>query len=349
MIQKVTLPRLGETIESSIIERWRKKEGDAVAPGDILCEVSTDKAVLEVECPYAGTILRLVAPEKAPLTVGTLIAVVGQPGEAIPPAILAEAAEVAAAPVAPETAPLAPADSTVADVVPLNSMRRIIADRMMESKRTSPCYYLEMDVDVTDLVGLRNKLNAKAPATPGQPAPRRPDKISFNDFILRACGMALKAFPVVNSRWIEGRGIQRRSEIHIGFAVALDDGLLVPVVRNVDRKGLREISVETAALTDRARLRKLTPEEFGGGCMSITNLGIYGIRSFIPIVNPGESTILGLGIAQDRVVFRQGGIQVRKMMAVTLAVDHRLVDGAIGAQFLEMIKDLLEAPQRITE
>jgi pyruvate dehydrogenase E2 component (dihydrolipoamide acetyltransferase) len=330
-----------------------------VAAGDILCEVSADKAVFEVECPHAGVLLSIIALPKRPVPASSLIALVGERGEPIPPDIQAEAGAVfAAITAADETLPSCPgmaqamaAQGPPPNIVPLNSMRRTIANRMMESKRTSPCYYLEMDVDVTDLMALRNKLNAKGggTASPEQPAAPRPVKVSFNDFILRACGMALKAFPVVNSRWLEGCGIVRRGGAHIGFAVALDDGLLVPVVRDVDRKSLREVSVEAAALTDRARARKLTPEEFHGGCMSVTNLGIYGVRSFIPIINPGESTILGLGIVQDRVVFRQGGIQIRKMMAVTLAVDHRLIDGAIGAQFLEMIKDLLEAPQRLTE
>jgi len=237
-------------------------------------------------------------------------------------------------------------------LIPLSPMRRIIAERMLESKRTVPCYYLEMDADVTDLVLLRNEMNAQAaavPPPPGEPSLRRPDKITFNDFVLKACGMALKAFPIVNSRWVEGVGIQRRGEVNVGFAVALDDGLLVPVVRNVDRRSLRETSAASADLTERARAKKLTPAEFQGGCMTVTNLGMYGVRSFIPVVNPGEATILGLGAIQDRVMFWRGGIEVRKMMALTLAADHRLIDGAVGAQFLEMIKDLLEAPQRLTE
>ncbi len=135
----------------------------------------------------------------------------------------------------------------------------------------------------------------------------------------------------------------------MGFAVALGDGLLVPVVRDVDRKSVQEISRESADLMDRARIRKLRPEELSGGCMSITNLGIYGIRSFIPITNPGESTILGIGVIADRVVARGGEVQIRKMMSMTLAVDHRLIDGAVGAQFLEMIKNLLEEPKKIAD
>jgi pyruvate dehydrogenase E2 component (dihydrolipoamide acetyltransferase) len=217
-------------------------------------------------------------------------------------------------------------------------MRRIIGERMLESKQKIPCYHLEIDADVTDLVCLRNKLNAKGDGP----------KLSFNDFVLKACAIALRAFPVVNSRRVEG-GIERRGEVNIGFAVGVDDGLIVPVVRDVDRKTIRQVSAESTNLTERARTRKLGPDEYQGGCMTVSNLGMYGIRSFIAIVNPGESTILGLGTVEDRVVFRQGGIQVRKVMALTLSVDHRLVDGMQGAQFLEVIRDGLEAPQRLVE
>jgi pyruvate dehydrogenase E2 component (dihydrolipoamide acetyltransferase) len=224
------------------------------------------------------------------------------------------------------------------EIVPLTPMRRIIAERMLLSKQAIPCYYLEMDADVSDLVCLRNKMNARPNA----------QKVTFNDFLLKACGVALKMFPAVNSRWVEG-GIERRAEVSVGFAVALDDGLIVPVVRHVDSKGIEQIAVEAAALVDRARSKKLQAHEYQNGCMTISNLGMFGIKSFIPVVNPGESTILGLGMIADRVVFRQGGIQVRKIMALTLSVDHRLVDGAMGAQFLEYLRDALEAPQRLVE
>ena len=440
MIQKVTLPKLGETVEVSTIEKWLKKEGDAVSVGDILCEITTDKATLEVENYHRGTLLAILAPAGVELPVGTLIAVIGDKGEKVPDELLAgTAAAPAARSVAPKAAqaasasviaaelpagrivaspraksrarelgvalagirgsgpggrivesdveaaaksaprvkatpvarkmaaqagvdlaavdggghrgkvtkedvlrhaaapsPVAPAKA--GEVVPLSAMRRVVAERMLDSKRTIPCYYLEMDADATDLVCLRNKLNAKG----------EHGKITFNDFVLRACGMALRALPVVNSRWAAG-GIERRSEVNVGFAVALDDGLIVPVVRSVDAKPLRQVSVEAADLTERARSKKLRPEEYQGGCMTISNLGMFGIKSFIPVVNPGESSILGLGMIADRVVFRQGGIQVRKIMALTLSVDHRLVDGAMGAQFLEYLRDALEAPQRLVE
>ena len=441
MIQRVTLPALGETVDTSTIERWLKKEGDTVATGDILCEITTDKATLEVESYYKGTLLKVVAAEGAELPVGALIAVVGDPGEEIPDDILAEVAPRAAAdgaaappagapePVAAEAAPSAAepaappgrvfasprarrtarergvalagiqgtgpggriveADVTAAagaapavkasplarrlaerqgvdlaaargtgpggkvmkadvlaaarapavspgTVVPLTAMRRIVAERMLHSKQTAPCYYLQMDVDMTDLAELRSKLNAGA----------GDGKISFNDFIIKAAALALKAFPQVNSRWVEG-GIERRGAAHVGLAVALEEGLVVPVVRDADTKPLGEIACETTDFARRARSKKLLPDEYQDGCMTVSNLGMFGIRTFVPVVNPGESTILGLGVIQDSVVCRHGGIQIRKMMSMMLSVDHRLVDGAVGAQFIEMIRDLLEAPQRL--
>ena len=207
---------------------------------------------------------------------------------------------------------------------------------MLRSKQTIPCYYLQMDADMTDLADLRARLNAAA----------KDGKIAFNDFVIKACALALKAFPQVNSRWVEG-GIERRAAVHVGLAVALDEGLIVPVVRNADAKTLHEIACETADLAQRARSKRLLPDEYQDGCLTVSNLGMFGIRNFIPVVNPGESAILGLGVIQDRVVCCQGNIKVRKVMSMTLSADHRLVDGAVGAQFLERIRDLLEAPQKL--
>jgi len=496
MIQKITLPKLGETVEVSTIERWVKKEGESVATGDILCEITTDKATLEVESYYRGTLLKILAPEGVELPVGALIAIVGDPGEKIPASVLAEAgaapalsaakraagaapaaaaagaaaalvspaaveggrikvsprarrrarelglalagirgtgpggriveadveaaalrqaqggpehgrgaartaAAVKASPLArklaarrgvdlaavpgtgargkvmkedvvraagqgaPPKAPQATRPGEAGNIVPLTPMRRVIAQRMLESKQTIPCYYLEMDADVTDLVALRTKLNAEggpkvALREPqGDPEPfdhaHGPEpvegqgrRVAFNDFVIKACGKALRLFSAVNSRWTSGV-VERRTEVNVGLAVALDEGLIVPVVREADKKSLRQVAAETADLAARARANRLRPDEYQDGCMTVTNLGMFGIRSFIPIVNPGESTILGLGMIEDRVVARQGAIGIRKVMTLTLAADHRLVDGAVGAQFLETVRDALEAPGQLAE
>ena len=434
--QRILLPALGETVDTSTIERWVKQEGDTVAKGDVLCEITTDKATLEVESYHAGTLLKIVAPVGAELPVGALIAIIGKAGTTVPDGVAAEAGQpeaaaeptaapaVAAAPTSLAQAPVAGAggrrfvsprarrrarelgvpleqvrgtgpggriveadvvgaadavkasplarkvakqagvdlasvagtgpggkvmkadvqaapppsrDVEFIEVLPLTKMRRIVADRMLLSKQTIPCYYLTMDADMTETAALRAKLNQKVN---GQP------RVSFNDFVIKACGKALRSFPSVNSRWSEN-GIERRGAANVGLAVGLDEGLIVPVVRNADRKDLREIARETVDLAQRARSKRLIPDEYQDGCITVTNLGMFGIRSFIPVVNPGESCILGLGVIQEQAVVQQGKIQVRQMMTMTLSVDHRMVDGAVGAQFLEAVRDLLEAPKKL--
>jgi len=442
MPQKVLLPKLGQTVEEATIEKWQKSEGDAVSKGDVLLEITTDKATLEVESFYRGTLLKILAQPGQVLPVNSLIAVIGEPGEEVPADWLSKAREVSAeAAPAAETAhaetpavaveeiaaaaappgrtvasprarrlakeqlvplavlvgsgpggriveadiqsyldkvdekkitpvarrlahqrginllfvegtgpggkitredvekarPAAPAAAIAGQRIELTAMRRIIAERMAESTRTIPCYYLTMDADVTELVALRNKLNADAET-----------KISFNDFIVLACARAMKQFSVVNSQWA-GDAIIRRPEINIGFAVALEEGLIVPVVRNADNKTLLEINREAVSLLEKARNKRLVPDEYQGGSMTISNLGMFGIKSFIPIVNPGESCILGLGMIGDRAVVYRGEISVRKVMTMSLAVDHRIVDGAVGAQFLEAVKDQLESPAELAK
>jgi len=455
MIQKVLLPKLGQTVERAVIETWRKAEGDAVAKGDILCEITTDKATLEVESYVKGTLLKVTGQAGQELPVNAVIAIVGDPGEEIPEEVLQEAAASAAAAgalsdAAPQTARAAEgreqtgqavADAAAAETqaelpvhpsgrlfasprarhlaasehvplvvligsgpegriveadvtayldklsdlkvtplarklacergvdlialaaggrkvakedvlaappvrraaargprqerIGLSPMRRIIAERMARSKREIPCYYLHMDVDFTGLMASRQKLNARV----GK-------KISINDYIILACGRALADFPDCNSTW-DGDGIIRRGEVNVSLAIALDEGLIVPVVRNVERKSLLQVAADTRDLIDRARGKRLLPEEYEGGCMTVTNLGMFGIKHFIPIVNPGESCILGLGIVEERPVIRQGGIHIRQMMTMALACDHRLIDGAVGARFLERIRDLLEHPAQL--
>jgi len=463
MIQKVLLPKLGQTVETAVIETWRVKEGDAVKKGDILCEITTDKATLEVESYAKGTLLKILAPTGQPLPVNSLIAVVGDPGEAIPAELLAGGVQAdvpAAAPTAPAAVTPAPAatptaparepapvaakpqpahtpveidisaapgrlfasprarklaadehvplaavkgsgpngrivekdvaayadkvrqigvtplarklaaergvdvlalaaegkkvtrddvmaaqpvatPAAVTRVVPragkvgLTPMRRIIAERMCQSKRDIPCYYLHMDADMTDLMEARRRFNARGDL-----------RVAINDYIIVACARALAEFPDVNSRW-DGDGITYRGECNVGLAVALDAGLIVTVVKNIERKSLAQVAEDSRTLIEKARGKKLLPEEYEGGCMTISNLGTFGVKHFIPIVNPGESCILGLGMIEDRVVVRQGGIHIRKVMTMTLAADHRLVDGAVGAKFLERIRDLLENPTQL--
>ena len=242
---------------------------------------------------------------------------------------------LAARPLASAAAAAPPRTMPKAGRVGLTAMRRIIAQRMTLSKREIPCYYLNMDVDMTDLMETRRRFNSRSDV-----------KVSINDYIIVACARALAEFPEANSKW-DGDGIIYRGECNVSFAVALDAGLVVPVVKNVERKNLKQVAVESRELIEKARGKRLLPEEYEGGSMTVSNLGTFGIKHFTAIVNPGESCILGLGIIEDRVVVRQGGIHIRKMMTVTLAADHRLVDGAVGAKFLERIRDLLESPSQL--
>ena len=241
---------------------------------------------------------------------------------------MVEAAPAAAAPAAAGTQYRQPKSGRVK----LSTMRRIIAQRMLQSKQEIPGYYLHMDVDLTDLMDARKKLNAKGSV-----------KVSINDYFIVACARALAEYPPVNSRW-DGDAIEYRGECNVGLAVALEEGLIVPVVKNIEAKSLTQVAADSRTLIEKARNKKLLPGEFEGGCMTISNLGGYSVKHFVPVINPGESCIMGLGLIEDRVVVRQGGIHMRKMMTMTIAFDHRLVDGAVGAQFMERIRDLLEAP-----
>ena len=212
----------------------------------------------------------------------------------------------------------------------MSPMRKIIAKRMTESVSTMPHFFVTVAVDMTDLMEFRKTA-------------RRDDglKASVGDFIMKACALALRAMPVVNSVCL-GDTIVTRQHINIGMAVALDDGLIVPVVRDVDQLSLNELAQRTKDLAERARAGKLSPDEFSGGTFTISNMGMLGVDHFTAIINPGEGAILAVGAAVETPVVRQGQILVRSIMKMTLSSDHRIIDGAVAAQFLKKLKDLLE-------
>ena len=214
-------------------------------------------------------------------------------------------------------------------------MRRIVADRMAKSKREAPHFYLMMDIDMTAAAALRAKVNAE-----GQ------TRIAFHDLLIRACAKALQENPAMNVAW-GGDHIRQRQEVNIGLAVALDEGLIVPVIRNADRLTLAQTADESKRLIEKARSKRLTPSEYEGGCVTISNLGMYDVDSFIPVINPGESAILGVGRIAQKPVVVAGAVEVRSMMSCTLSADHRAVDGAIAAKFLKRVKELLEAPDNL--
>lgn len=441
MIKEVIMPKLGQTVEEADIERWHKQEGDTVTRGEILLEITTDKATLEVEAFAEGTLRKILAPEGETVLVNSVIAYIGDPEDAIPEAPPPPAKESApgaeaeapgaAAPAVPKARPVAtgaPAPVPVAaptgrtflsprarnkaeelkvpvrclrgtgpngriieqnvldyvakreqlkitpvalniayqrdidvlsltgtgpngkitkeDVekaqpvaepgslrrVPLTAMRRIIAERLTESKATIPHFYIDMQIDMSAVIVLRKELNARGDV-----------KISFNDFLMRACTEAFLQVPEMNVVW-GGDSLLYRDQVDLGLAVAIEEGLIVPVLRNTTGKSISALAQETAALIEKARSKRLTPDEYGNASMTVSNLGMFGVERVFPIINPGESCILGVGGISEMVVVMNGGIHIRNMMPVVLACDHRIVDGAIGAQFLKTVEEGMESP-----
>lgn len=242
-----------------------------------------------------------------------------------------------AAPSAPvPAAPVPAAPTTGYTDLPLSPMRRTIARRLTEAKATIPHFYLTIDIEMDAVLGLREQLNTRL----------APDKLSVNDFILRGVALGLRAVPEANAAWAE-TAIRRFTDIDIAVAVATPEGLITPIVRQADRKGLGEISAEVKALAARAKDGGLKPEEYQGGGFTISNLGMYGVREFAAIINPPQACILAVGAAEPRPIVKDGALAVATVMSVTLSVDHRTVDGATGARFLAAVKGLLEDPLRM--
>jgi pyruvate dehydrogenase E2 component (dihydrolipoamide acetyltransferase) len=383
----------------------------------MLAEVETDKATMELECFFDGTILKIYAPGGSQVALGAPLCAIGKPGEAAPaPAPKAPAAPAAASPApAPAPAPAAvaaPAPAAVvapaptpapapvaagrikatplarkvaaakgidlarvqgsgpggrirrADVlaaaaapapaaaraaasvlakgpiqeeraVAVSNMRGAIARRLLESKTQLPHFYVEIEIDAAPLTTLREQLNA---ALEGEGV-----KLSVNDFILKASAEALRRVPQVNASW-EGNQIRYFAAAHVSFAVAIEDGLITPVVRDAHLKSIFAISAEAKALGKRAKEKKLAPAEFTGGTFCVSNLGMMGIPRFSAIINPPNAAILAVGAAVRKPVVRGDRIEIGQTLTVTLSCDHRVVDGAVGAQYLNALKSLLESP-----
>jgi pyruvate dehydrogenase E2 component (dihydrolipoamide acetyltransferase) len=214
-------------------------------------------------------------------------------------------------------------------------MRKVIAKRLSDSLFTAPHFYLTMEIVMDQAMAARTKLNELSPV-----------KLSFNDLVLKACAVALKQHPAINSSWLGDR-IRVNKVINIGVAVAVEDGLLVPVIRNADQKGLSQIAQEVKTLAEKAKTKKLQPQEWEGNTFTISNLGMFGIDEFTAIINPPDACILAVGGIKQTAVVRDGQLAVGNIMKVTLSCDHRVVDGATGAAFLQTLKSLLEEPMRM--
>jgi len=413
MPTNVVMEALSPTMEEGRLVEWKKQEGEAVAVGDVLAEVETDKAVMELVARTGGTLLKQVVAAGATVPVSQVVAVIGQPGEAVaeaqatepapgrnhpvsmPPAAPAEAeskrlpsrpapagngapaaagagGRVKASPLARrmaaergidlgaitgsgpegrviardlERAPAAPAPMPAGPVgppfseVPLTQIRKTIARRLTQSIGPIPTFYLTTEADMERAWEARDALVNGGPG--GSGAERQ--KVSFNDIIIKAVALALRQHPACNAWWQDDR-IRYWNEVHIGMAVAIAEGLITPVIRHADRKSLREIAAESSDLAARARERRLGPEEYTGATFSISNLGMLDIDEFTAVINPPEAGILAVGRIAPRPVALDGAVAVRRRMRLTMSCDHRVIDGATGARFLQTLTAMLENP-----
>ncbi|MFT8890624.1 MAG: pyruvate dehydrogenase complex dihydrolipoamide acetyltransferase [Acetobacter papayae] len=412
MATEILMPALSPTMTEGKLARWVKKEGDTVASGDVLAEIETDKATMEVEAIEEGILGRILVPEGAEgVAVNTPIAILVEEGEAVPAegalkspvptapatqnspvapqaaaptpaapapvaAKAATSARIVASPLArriarqkgldlanikgsgpngrivkrdvenaqnaPKAEAAAPAAALPASgssrLVPHTTMRKVIARRLTESKANVPHFYVSIDVELDALMALRTQLNALAEGE-GEDGV----KLSVNDMLIKASAVALKKVPTVNAYYTE-EGILLHEDADISVAVSLDDGLITPIVRKADAKSLREISQEAKSLISRARAGKLKPEEFQGGTFSISNMGMYGVKDFAAIVNPPQAAILAIAAGRKQPVVSGNEIKIATVMTVTLSVDHRAVDGATAAQWLNAFRTAVQSP-----
>jgi pyruvate dehydrogenase E2 component (dihydrolipoamide acetyltransferase) len=429
MAVEVPMPRLSDTMEQGTVARWVKHEGDHVVAGDVIAEIDTDKATMDLTAYEDGVLLKILVGEGESADLGTPIALIGAEGEEVPetasggngPSQAAPretrpeetraaepsrrerarserrespgpqaggeaAAELKASPIARRIAadagldlrelagkgsgpdgrivkadveralgtrdraggatakpptderaasPGAPPPAEEEEVVDASPMLRAVARRMSESKATVPHFYLDAEIDMGRALELRAELN--------QALSGEDEKISVNDLVVRAAALALVENPRFHRSWRDGKLVLHKSA-HVGIAVAVDDGLIVPVLRSVEQKSVREIARESRDLVERARTGKLKQPEIEGGTFSVSNLGMFGIPSFSAVVNPPEPGILAVGAAVKRAVVVDDAVQIRPIMDVTLSVDHRATSGAEGARLLASITRLLEQP-----
>ena len=423
MAEIIRMPKMSDTMEEGVIASWLKKVGDEIKSGDILAEVETDKATMELESYDDGTLLHIGVKDGDSVPVDGVIAIIGEKGEDVneilkdvdsdsseveeikeikeestpiekveeikddnkeivitePTKIVSELKDerIKASPLAKKlanekgidisnisgsgdggriirkdienykdvstssnepvkeiTLPKIHSEESFEEL-PVTQMRKTISKRLVESKFSAPHFYLTMEVDMENCIEGRKKINESSDI-----------KISFNDIILKACAVALRKHPMVNSSFLTDK-IRINHHVHIGVAVAVDEGLLVPVVRFADNKSLSHISAEVKSLAKRAKEKQLQPSDWEGNTFTISNLGMFGISEFTAIINPNDSCILAVGGIKNIPVVKKGEVVPGNIMKLTLSCDHRLVDGATGAAFLQTLKELIEDPIKI--
>jgi pyruvate dehydrogenase E2 component (dihydrolipoamide acetyltransferase) len=337
---EVKLPQLGQTMVDGTIVGYLVKVGDKVKKGDVIFEIETDKATVEVESPADGFVRYILAEVGQTLSVGKTILILADKTEKIPKSLISSLKRTTVPrlvrasgvqPVAPAGLSAPPLEEVkLGQTMPLNRLQKITAQKMLQSKREIPCFYLNVKADVTDLVELRTKLN-KAGSV----------KISYNDFVMRAVALGLEKFPIMTGH-LTGDAIRLADSIGVGLAIFVPDGLVAPIIKDVHKKKIAQIASDREILVEKACNNKLTPADFEGGCITVSNLGAFGVDSFIPIVVPGQCSILGIGRITDVCVPGNSDIVVRKLMSLTLSVDHRITNGAYAAQFLDFVRKTLE-------
>lgn len=414
MAEVIEMPKLSDTMTEGVIAAWHKNVGDTVKAGDLLAEIETDKATMELESYFDGVLLYQGIEVGKPVPIGTLMAIIGKAGEDIS-AIIAKYSgtttktstantetkessttqnthqnttaqdtndRIKVSPLAKKIATekginleeiegsgdngriikkdvenyaqqqkqhitqnIQQTTQTPATQTPItqgtytdtlvSQMRKTIARRLSESLYSAPHFYLTMEINMDNIIELRKQVNAISEV-----------KTSFNDWVVKAVSMALRKHPKINASWL-GDKIRTYHYINIGVAVAVEEGLLVPVIRNTDQKTITQISTETKQLAEKAKNKELQPADWEGNTFTISNLGMYGIDEFTAIINPPDACILAVGGIKETPIVKNGQIVVGNIMKVTLSCDHRIVDGAMGAAFLQTLKTLLEEPFKI--
>ncbi|MBN1457449.1 MAG: 2-oxo acid dehydrogenase subunit E2 [Sedimentisphaerales bacterium] len=345
MAKYFTLPKYSKLMEEAMIIDLFVAEGDYVNKGDNIIYIETDKASLDVESPFEGYINKILVKPCQIVPIGTTLIVYGdkqeKPSKDVINKLTAENAELLKSYLKKQdeqepSMPVSLDESVQASVsekkIPISRLGKITAKKMLQSKATIPCFYLNTKADVTNLVDFREKLNSTSKI-----------KISFNDLIMYAVGIALQKYPVMTGQ-LMGDYIALADTISIGIAVSVEDGLVVPVVKDVPGRSLNEIAVCSSDLIAKAKTNNLSPDELEGACITISNLGGFGIDSFIPVVLPGQCSIIGVGRITDTCVSYNRAPAVRKIMNLNLSVDHKVVNGADASQFLDMLRKLLENP-----
>ena len=393
MAEIIRMPKMSDTMEEGVISSWLKKVGDQVKSGDILAEVETDKATMELESYDDGILLHIGVKSGESVPVNDVIAIIGEKGENIKEILKEEETKeeetikipkiddmskdkrLKASPLAKKIAEekginltnikgsgdggriikkdieenieiISSQNSTNIilpktigeesfDEVPISQMRKTISKKLSESKFSSPHFYITMEINMDNCIEGRKKINETSEV-----------KISFNDIIIKATAAALRKHPMINSSYLEDK-IKINHHIHIGVAIAVKDGLLVPIIKFADNKSLSHISLEVKDLANRAKNKNLQPSDWEGNTFTISNLGMFGIDEFTAIINPNDSCILAVGGIKNTPIIKNGEIMPGNLMKVTLSCDHRIVDGAMGSAFLQTLKELIEDPIKI--